>query len=175
MGGDPRPISSLGALDGGSDRDKLLSVCLSSVACLSSVCRLPPMTIWFHQGLFDFSQETFIFPNLCSKPCQLSRPASQPSNGPHTLTGLRYTYPKLYVFLLHVPCKIDFSEIIVLFLKQKSHISNAFDSFFAPLYKGAKNISKALEIWYVCFKNNTRNSLKSISQGTCNKNTYNLG
>ena len=25
--GDPRPISSLGALDGGSDRDKLLSVC----------------------------------------------------------------------------------------------------------------------------------------------------
>ena len=110
------------------------------------------------------------------QPCQpASQPASQPSNGAHTLTCLRYTYPKLYVFLLHVPCKIDFSEIIVLFLKQKSHISNAFDSFFAPLYKGAKNISKALEIWDVCFKNNTRNSLKSISQGTCNKNTYNLG
>ena len=43
VGGDPWPISSLGALDGGSDRDKLLSVCLSSVCRLSSVCP-PPAT-----------------------------------------------------------------------------------------------------------------------------------
>ncbi len=35
-----RPISSLGALDGGSDRDKLSSVCRLSVVCLLSVCRL---------------------------------------------------------------------------------------------------------------------------------------
>ena len=73
-----------------------------------------------------------------------SRPASQPSNGLHTLTGLRYNYPKIYVFLLHVPCKIDFSEILVLCLKQKSHISNAFDSFFAPLYKGATKTIKSI-------------------------------
>ena len=36
-GGDPRPISSLGALDGGrTATDSCLSVCLS-VVCLSSV------------------------------------------------------------------------------------------------------------------------------------------
>ena len=107
-----------------------------------------------------------------SQPCQ---PASQPSNGAHTLTCLRYTYPKLYVFLLHVPCKIDFSEIIVLFLKQTSHISNAFYNLLAPLYKGAKKYQKHWKYVIFYFKNNTIISVKSILQETCNKNTYNLG
>ena len=43
VGGDPRPISSLGALDGGSDRDKFVSVVCLSVVCLSVVClSVPP-------------------------------------------------------------------------------------------------------------------------------------
>ena len=61
VGGDPRPISSLGALDGGSDRDKLLSVCLSVVCRLSSVC-LSVCRLWKEAetrvtlGNYEFSQ-----------------------------------------------------------------------------------------------------------------------
>ena len=42
-GRDPRPISSLGALDGGSDRDRFVSVVCRLSVCLSSVCP-PPAT-----------------------------------------------------------------------------------------------------------------------------------
>ena len=40
---DPRPISSLGALDGGSDRDRFVSVVCRLSVCLSSGCP-PPAT-----------------------------------------------------------------------------------------------------------------------------------